>query len=314
MSEIPFVNALGDAIERSAATSIAGRRRRLRRRLTGGVLVFAVLATGVAAASGVFTNAPPEQLATNSIGCYSRADLKHADVAVLGVDTSDPVDACRRMLGVHGPMVACAGPEVMVFPGGPGTCEKLGLRPLPPEYDAARAKVLRLERRITAIEVTNDCWRPEALVTRVQKLLDRMPAWRGYRMRVDPSMPQGGPCGSVTHPDGFGGRSIDGVVDTQKHRVIVTVSAARSTLDLLDSPVGIRLVHESAARCYDDAGAEALARRRLESPRHPVTVEFEHFDGESVEPLQSRIDEGCSVVAGVGTAGDAHGIKVLIRH
>ena len=45
-----------------------------------------------------------------------------------------------------------------------------------------------------------------------------------------------------------------------------------------------------------------------------MTVEFEHFDGESVEPLQSRIDEGCSVIAGFGTVGDANGIKVVIRH
>jgi hypothetical protein len=124
-----------------------------------------------------------------------------------------------------------------------------------------------------------------------------------------------GPCGSVTHPDGFGGgRSIDGMVDTQKHQVIVTVGASRSTNDLLDSPVGMSLVHASTARCYDDAGAEALARERLETPQHPVTVEFEHFDGKSVEPLQSRIDDGCSVIAGFGTVGDANGIRVVIRH
>lgn len=313
MSEIPFVNALGDAIERSAATSIAGRRRRIRRRLTGGVLAFAVAATGVAAASGVFETGTPEQLATTSIGCYSRADLKNVDVSVIGVDAPDPVAACRSMLKVTGPMVACAGPQVMVFPGGPGTCAKLGLRPLPPEYQTARAKVLRLERRITAIEVTNDCWRPEALAARVQKLLDGMPAWRGYRTRVLTSMYEG-PCGSITHPDGMGDRSIDGMVDSAKHQVIVTEGASRSTNDLLDSPVGMSLVQASTARCYDDAGAEALARDRLESPQHPVTVEFEHFDGKSVEPLQSRIDDGCSVIAGFGTVGDANGIKVVIRH
>jgi hypothetical protein len=63
-----------------------------------------------------------------------------------------------------------------------------------------------------------------------------------------------------------------------------------------------------------DAGAEALARRRVESPVHPVTVRFEHFDGESVEPLQSRLDAGCSVIAGVGTTDDGFGIEVVIRH
>jgi hypothetical protein len=310
MSEIPFVNALGDAIERSAAAHIAGRRRRIRRRLTGGVLGFALLATGVAAASGVFTSAPPDQLATTSIGCYSRADLEHTSVTVLGVNASDPVGACRKALAVGGPMVACAGPQVMVFPGGPRTCATLGLRPLPPEYGAAHAKVLRLQRRIAAIEAANDCWGPEALAARVQTLLGRMPAWRGYRVQVDRAMPVG-PCGSVTHPDGFGGRSIDGVVDTQKRQVIVTVSAARSTLELLDHLGDLPVA--STARCYDRAGAEALARGRLAASGRTVTFRIEHLDGGSVKAFQDRIDQGCSVIPGFGAADDGYGIVVTIR-
>jgi hypothetical protein len=313
MSEIPFVNALGDAIERSARERIATRRKRIRRRLTIGVLGFAVAATGVAAASGVFESAPPDTLATTSIGCYTKADPKHSDVAVVGATAPDPVEACRSVLKTEGPMVACAGPQVMVFPGGPGTCEKLGLAPLPPEFGAARAKVTRLERRINAIELENDCWSPSALAARVQTLLDRMPAWRGYRTRLVPPMGDG-PCGSITHADGLGGRSIDGMVDTSKHEVSVISIAARSTDNLINSRQAFDLSDESAARCLDDAGAEALARERLESPDHPVTVTFEHFEGESVEPLQSRIDEGCSVIAGIGTTDDGYGIQVTIRH
>jgi len=308
MSEIPFVKALGDELERS----IAARRGRIRRRIAIGGLGFAIAASGVAAAAGVFS-AAPDELATSGIGCYSKADLEHSDVAVLSVNAPDPVEACRSEAGMRGPLVACAGPAVMVLPGRPGTCERLGLRPLGPEYDAARAKVLRLHDRIDAIEVTNDCWRPAELAARVQTLLDRMPAWRGYRTRV--AAPMGdGPCGTITHSDGIGGRSIDGVVDTGKREVIVISGAARSTDDLLYSPRVLGLTHESAERCLDDAGAEALARERLESPGHPVTVTFEHFDGESAEPLQSRIDEGCSVIAGIGTAGDGYGISVTIRH
>jgi hypothetical protein len=313
MSEIPFVNALGDEIERRAAARIAGRGRRIRRRLTIGVLGFAVAATGVAAASGVFTAAPPDELATSGIGCYSSADPKHADVTVLGTSVKSPIEACRAMIPGDGPLVACAGPAVMVLPGGPGTCEKLGYAPLGPEYDRAQRKVLRLEGRISAIEATRDCWPPDRLAARVQTLLDEMPSWRGYRTRV--AAPMGdGPCGTVTHSDGMGGRSIDAVIDTRKREVIVISIAARSTEDLLYSPRVVGLADESAERCLDDAGAEALAREAIESPEHPVTVEFEHFKGESVEPLQSRLDEGCSVIAGIGTAGDGYGIHVTIRH
>ena len=50
MSEIPFVNALGDAIEHA----VSRRRSRLRRRIAFGAVAFAVAASGVAAASGVF--------------------------------------------------------------------------------------------------------------------------------------------------------------------------------------------------------------------------------------------------------------------
>jgi hypothetical protein len=312
MSEIPFVNALGDAIERSAAERIATRRRRIRRRLTLGVLGFAVVASGAAAATGVFS-ASPDELATSGIGCYAKADLEHSDVTVLTVDAPDPVEACRRKAGMSGPLVACAGAAVAVFPGGPGTCEKLGLPPLGAEYHAARAKVLRLQRKIAALEAPNDCWRPKELAARVQALLERMPAWRGYRTRVADPMGDG-PCGMVTHSDGMGGRSIDATVNPDELEVIVISGPARSTDDLLNSPRLVGLAQESAERCLDDAGAEALAREAIEAPDHPVTVAFEHFDGKSVEPLQSRLDEGCSVIAGIGTTDDGFGIKVTIRH
>ena len=113
---IPFVQALGDELERA----IAARRRRVRRRIAFGAVSFAVLASGVAAASGVFS-ASPDQLATSGIGCYSKADLEHADVTVLSVNASDPVEACRSSAGLRGPAVACAGPAVIVLPGRPGT-------------------------------------------------------------------------------------------------------------------------------------------------------------------------------------------------
>jgi len=311
MSEIPFVKALGDAIEQAAATRIAGRRGRIRRRLTIGVLGFAVAATGVAAASGVFSSATPEQLATSGIGCYSRADLEHSDVAVLSTGAASPVEACRRVMHTEGPLVACGGPAVMVFPGGPGTCEKLGLQPLPAEYDAARKRVNRLARRIEAIETSVDCWDPRDLARRVQTLLDGLPGWRGWRTKVSRS-PADGPCGTISYAGGDGSRSIDGVVDVRTRTVIITLTAARSTLDLLDRVAD--LADASIERCYDRAGVEALARERLAASGRTVTFRVEHLDGGSVQRFQDRIDEGCSVIVGFGSAADGYGIEVAIRH
>jgi hypothetical protein len=310
MSEIPFVNALGDAIECSAAAHIAGRRRRIRRRLTGGVLAFAVLASGVAAASGVFESATPEQLATAGISCYSTTDLAHANVSVLSTGTTTPIETCRRALGTHGSLVACAGPDVMVFPGPPGTCETLGLKPLPAAYDAARRKVNRLGRRIGAIEATKDCWDPHQLAARVQGLLDRTPGWRAWRTRVSSPVADG-PCGSVNHGDGAGERSVDGMIDAQTHTVLVSTGAARSTLAILDRLDDLAVA--STARCYDRAGAEALARGRLAASGRTVTFRIEHLAGGSVKAFQDRIDQGCSVIPGFGAAGDGYGIVVTIR-
>jgi hypothetical protein len=304
MSEIPFVNALGDAIEHA----VSRRRSRARRRIALGAIAFAVAASGVAAAAGVFESAPPEQLATTGIACYSQADLEHSDVAVLSTGEASPVDTCRRVLHTDGPLVACAGPAVMVLPGPPGTCARLGLRPLPLAYTSARERVTRLAHRLAAIETSADCWDPEALAARVRTLLGRSGGWRGWTVRVQRDMAEG-PCGTVSRPGGDGSWSVDGALDTQDRVVLVTLLAARSTLDRVAAAGD--LAGASADRCLDVAGAEALARRRLGDG---VAFRVRHFEGESVEPLQSRRDEGCAVIGGYGPRSDGYGIEVEIRN
>jgi hypothetical protein len=185
MSEIPFVNRLGDAVERAAAARIATRRRRIRRRLTVGALSFAIVATGVAAASGVFSS--PEQLATSAVGCYERPSF-NANTSVLSTGEDSPIDTCRRVLHTDGPLVACmADHHVAVFPGGAEVCDKLGLAPLPPGYAPARAKLNAFARDVQAIETSADCIPPRELARRVQALLDRTPGWSGWRtwLRLD---------------------------------------------------------------------------------------------------------------------------------
>lgn len=307
MSEIPFVTALGDAIERAAAQ----RRGRVPRRIAFGAVAFAIAASGVAAASGIFAGAgTPQQLATSGIACYSSADLKKADVAVLSTGDRTPVDTCRKVMHVSGPLAACAGPAVLVFPGGPGTCEKLGLKPLPAAYFTARRRVDRLAGRINAIQAQHDCWDARALARRVQTLLDGLPAWRGWRTKINRSMDEG-PCGTVSHLQSDGSWSVDGVIDAPTRTVIVTLVAARSTLELLDH-LG-DLAAASTARCYDRVGAEALARERLAASGRTVTFRIEHLDGGSVQAFQDRIDQGCSVIPGFGAADDGYGIVVTIR-
>jgi hypothetical protein len=176
MSEIPFVNRLGDAVERAAAARIPTRRRRIRRRLTVGALSVAIVATGVAAASGVFSS--PEQLAASAVGCYERPSF-NANTSVLSTGEDSPIDTCRRVLHTDGPLVACmADHHVAVFPGGAEVCDKLGLAPLPPGYAPARAKVNAFARDVQAIETSADCIPPRELAQRVRRCLAARPAGR----------------------------------------------------------------------------------------------------------------------------------------
>jgi len=217
MSEIKFVKALGDEVEKAAAARIAGRRGRIRRRITIGALSFAVATTGVAAASGVFTGSP-EELASSGIACYDRASLD-ADVSVLSTSEQTPIETCRKVLDTDGPLVACAGRAVYVFPGEPGICGRLGLEPLPRAYTAARLRVGAFARDVMALERSAGCLPPHEFARRVQVLLERS-GWTGWRTWLRPDLYEG-PCGVVTMPDGDGSRSVEGALDSEGRRVMV---------------------------------------------------------------------------------------------
>jgi hypothetical protein len=307
MSEIPFVNRLGDAIEQAAAR----RRRPIRRRLTIGAIGIAIAASGVAAASGVFSSA--EQLAAGPVGCYDRPSF-NANTSVLSTGEESPIDTCRRVLHTDGPLVACmADHHVAVFPGGADVCDRLGLAPLPAGYGPARAKVNAFARDVQALETSADCIPPRELARRVQALLDRTPGWDGWGtwLRLDV---EDGPCGSVSGMGGDGSRSIEGSLDADGHRVMVFGGAARSTTDLLygrDS-LAAQIEDASGERCYTTAGLEALARQRLSGTGRAVSFRTGEISGEPIGPRAQRMREGCAIVYGVGPAADGYGIVVEI--
>jgi hypothetical protein len=312
MSEIPFVKQLGDAIEQAAAMRIATRRNRIRRRIVVGAVGFAVAASGVAAASGVFSSA--EQLASTAVGCYERASLD-SNVAVLSTGEESPVDTCTRVLHTSAPLTACmADGSVAVFPGGAAVCDRLGLAPLPAGYAPARAKVNALARDVSALETSADCISPQVLAQRVQGLLDRTPDWAGWRttLRLDV---EDGPCGSVTGMGGDGSRSIEGSLDADGRHVMVFGGAARSTTDLLyvgDDALAPAIEHASGERCYTTAGLEAMARQRVARTGRAVSFRTSRMNGEPIDARAQRMQEGCAIVFDVRPAADGLGIVVEI--
>jgi hypothetical protein len=304
MSEIPFVKALGDELERK----IAARRGRIRRRIGVGAVCFAVVATGVAAASGFLTGSP-EQLAGNAVGCYDRADFTDANTAVLSTGEDTPIETCRRVLGIEGPLVACAGQVVLVFPGGPGTCERLGFEPLPPEYATARARVLMLERELAELEASADCVPLEEFAARAQRTLDRLD-WSGWRVEVREDLGEG-PCGSALAMGGDGSRSIEGTLID--NHLIVTPGPRRSTLDLIEGP-GVRLMDATGERCYSVEGIEQLVRERLPAGGRTLTfTTTPPTPGAGISGARGeRLAEGCAVIVGFGPTDDDRGIEVAI--
>ena len=302
---IPFVQALGDELERA----IAARRGRIRRRIVIGGLGFAIAATGVAAASGVFS--PAEQLASTGIACYDQPNLD-GGASVLSAGARSPVEACRREMRTDRPLVACRAPEhVAVLPGGPGLCAKLGLEPLPPEYASARARVRQLERRLATIETSADCVPLDEFTGRAQRVLDRL-GWTGWRVRVRDDLGSG-PCGTALGYGGDGSRSIEGSLLTDERRLIVTPGPRTSTLELLDGP-GLRVMEASGERCYDVGDIERLVRDRL--PAGGRTLSFttgSRPDGTGIVGARGdRLDEGCAIIVGFMPTPDDRGIVVEI--
>jgi hypothetical protein len=217
MSEIQYVDRLGDAIEVAAARRIASRRTRVRRFLAS-VVGIAVVGTSVATATSLLGGG--ERLAAGAVACYETASLNGGAV-VIAPDARPPVAACAAEGGASGPHVACAqGDAVAVVPGrGRSACARLGLEPLPAGYASARERMVALSSGVRALESSAGCIAPEELARRVQALLDRS-GWAGWRtwMRLDV---EDGPCGYVAGLNGDGSRSIEPSLDVEGRRVMV---------------------------------------------------------------------------------------------
>jgi hypothetical protein len=217
MSEIRYVERLGDAIEVAAARRLAARRHRIRR-LAAAFAGVALVGTGVATATSLLGGS--ERLAAGAVACYETQSLDGGAV-VIAPDARSPVAACAAEAGASGPHVACAqGDAVAVVPGrGRSACTRLGLTALPAGYASARERMVALSHDVRALESSADCVAPEELARQVQALLDRS-GWAGWRtwMRLDV---EDGPCGYVAGLDGDGSRSIEPSLDVEGRRVMV---------------------------------------------------------------------------------------------
>src|SRR5205823_11007862 len=187
MTDIPFVDRLGDALEAAIAEPLPSRLRLRSRRNVFVLAVFAAAALAVAALAVAHVLSSPDRLATTGIACYASADLS-SDVTVVPNDRA-PVAACadafRRLGQSVPPLVACAnGSSIAVIRAADrGVCARVGLEPLPPGYALARAKVSLLAEAVRALEARQDCLAPDKLARGVEHLLF-VQGWQGWTAEV----------------------------------------------------------------------------------------------------------------------------------
>lgn len=180
-------------------SEISARRRRTRRRTRPLVLIPAILVVGAggAVAAGIFDTKldDPEQVA-----CYAQADLG-ARVEFIDTDFSeapgersgdrDATELCaplwrRKVFSNDGnvpSLVTCVGERTArVFPGGPGTCKRLGLIALrPDDFRTQAQRRADFQRGIDELGLTR-CTSPRVVRERLQRLLEKS-AMAGWTIR-----------------------------------------------------------------------------------------------------------------------------------
>jgi hypothetical protein len=316
VSEIPFVNQLGDALERGAVTAMAPRRRLWAPRHLRLIVVVALLAVaGGASAAVLLSRSTATELAANDVACYGAG----GGVTVLASDGSSPTVLCSHALGgapSAASLVACIGgsgangPSVRVYPArSSDECQRRGLAPLPAAYAFAQARAAALGRALLAVLDSSDCVPLAQFTVRAQGLLESL-GWAGWRVREEPI--QRGGCGSLVE-GGAGEPEISGSLEAGTRTLVLwgrpphsVLAGERATWRALDSA--------SAGRCFTVAALEAFANGEASShglaAAFKLTREPRHVgvgDGR-----QGRYDGGCAVMASVELAPASTRLDILI--
>jgi hypothetical protein len=313
MSEIPFVNQLGDAIEVAIARP-AGARRRLRirgrRRYLAVALAALAVAGGGAAVAGLLHD--PVEIGFGSVACFETTEPS-GNIAVIGDPTREPAELCAAsMPEAYGgltasDLIACMWPNhgvVVVVRGNRGSCVARGLAPLPVSYTRARRRAARLQALAQRFERRFDCLAPRPFARRLTREL-RVAGWSRWRAVVRGGE---GSCGRVSPMSGsalLG--SIGPVVDAQRRTIQVRAAFPLSLERLVydaGSP-GANLFESSWARCYTVEGLKRHVREQLADTGVPILFTVRSLaDGAGIQsPGGDRYADGCAVFGGASIRG-----------
>lgn len=173
-----------ELIRMERETGSPGRAPARRRRWLAIVLAPAAVLAVAAGAYAII--AYSAQDVVDGIGCYAAASTD-SDTTVVAADGRDPVEVCAELWeegvvaeGVHEapPLVACVPPEgraVSVFPGQQGTCEELGMSPLPAGYRKAAERFAAMREELVRrsyAEAPDGCLGVEEARAMAREVLD----------------------------------------------------------------------------------------------------------------------------------------------
>ena len=309
MSEIPFVNRLGDALDTAIAKqpSRAPRRFRLTRRRHLAVALVALAAVGAGAAVATLSTDPVE-IGFGAVACFDRPSTD-GDVAIMSDPTRTPLQVCAAALESSGlaadDLIACewAGHGVVALPrAGRRSCAALGLSPLSQAYRTARLRAARLQAAAIEFERGAGCLRPRRFAARLTAAL-RAGGWAGWRA-VDAG--GAGPCGRVSVPTGSSLLGSVGPAVDATARTIDVKGRAPLELELMlygpESP-GLRLFDVTGERCFTLEGLEAHVRDALAPARVPIRFKRGSMPPDTgVEaPRGTRYAAGCAIFVGAAT-------------
>lgn len=318
MSEIPFVNQLGDALDRAVAAESA--RRSARRpwwRRPQVLIAVAVVAVGCGAVA-VRTVLNSSTLAIHPVECLAGTSFK-SQIAFPENTGRSPVQICANALGVPASrLIACAGGRytyVSVFyASGTGQCRRLGLRPLPPSYPAAQAKVQQLGRELTALQASAYCIPPATFAAHAKRMLDRL-GFSGWRVEAGATVEEeahvigGGDCASLPGSAVSTRPNIMYALDPD-HRILSFDLGPPPALSRLVQSLAVSIQRTTAGSCWSQGRLRAYVRRRLAA--HHLGAAFaltaEPADIGYGDASYHSYQQGCPVVGLLRTAAGNLGL------
>jgi hypothetical protein len=329
MSEIAFVNRLGDALDVMAdASAPIGRRhrrsipqigRRHPRLLALGVVL---LLAGCSATAVTLLNEKITVLAARGVTCSNGTPQNYTvQVGDVWDGVGSPAAACAQ--SEHVPavrLVACASPQLGVVVylrnGSSRECVAAGMTGLPAGYVRAAGRIATLIRDLNRLYDSKNCFKPSALVAATQATLNDL-GFQGWHAQLLRSQYQRWPCGAFP---GSGGRSSDAASAVtwarQQHTVEVVTGPSLRQTSKIEKFDRLNLTARTVARCYSLSGIQSLVQRSARATfGSKVVVGFAArstaLGANMTLAERPRYAAGCATIAWAGVSPDGT-VRALI--